>query len=121
MPKNTAMLAHVILLQNKSKNTKKWHGFYEPIYISIKIIKGMQTKYQQLEKVFEKTTVVITTILGNSTIFILATLFVVFWLANINYATQSLNNIIRVYIYSVSFLTLFIIQKTFNHFLAPFY
>jgi low affinity Fe/Cu permease len=74
--------------------------------------------YQKLDQSFEKTTSVFTKILGNPITFLLATLLIVFWLGNIDYQTQTINDIIRDYVYGVSFLTLFIIQKSFNHFSA---
>ena len=74
--------------------------------------------YQKLDQSFEKTTSVFTKILGNPITFLLATLLIIFWLGNIDYQTQTINDIIRDYVYGVSFLTLFIIQKSFNHFSA---
>ena len=74
--------------------------------------------YQKLDQSFEKTTSVFTKILGNPITFLLATLLIVFWLGNIDYQTQTINDISRDYVYGVSFLTLFIIQKSFNHFSA---
>ena len=74
--------------------------------------------YQKLDQSFEKTTSVFTKILGNPITFLLATLLIVFWLGNIDYQTQTINDIIRDYVYGVSFLTLFIIQKSFNNFSA---
>lgn len=74
--------------------------------------------YQKLDKSFERTTSIFTRILGNPITFILAFILVVFWLTNIDYQTQTTNDIIRDYVYGLSFLTLFIIQKSFNHFSA---
>jgi low affinity Fe/Cu permease len=74
--------------------------------------------YQKFDQSFEKTTSVFTKILGNPITFLLATLLIIFWLGNIDYQTQTINDIIRDYVYGVSFLTLFIIQKSFNHFSA---
>lgn len=74
--------------------------------------------YQKLDKSFERTTSIFTRILGNPITFILAFILVVFWLTNIDYQTQTINDIIRDYVYGLSFLTLFIIQKSFNHFSA---
>lgn len=78
----------------------------------------MKNNYRKLEKFFEKIVNVITAVLGNSITFFVATLLVIFWLANINYQKQILNDIIQDYLYGISFLTLFIIQKSFNHFSA---
>ncbi|MBC7439564.1 MAG: low affinity iron permease family protein [Flavobacterium sp.] len=74
--------------------------------------------YQKLDKSFERTTSIFTRILGNPITFILAFILVVFWLTNIDYQIQTTNDIIRDYVYGLSFLTLFIIQKSFNHFSA---
>ncbi|MCY7311318.1 MAG: low affinity iron permease family protein, partial [Chitinophagaceae bacterium] len=41
---------------------------------------------------------------------------VIFWLANRNYLHDPINEIIRDIIHAISFLTLFILQKAFNHF-----
>ena len=57
-------------------------------------------------------------ILGNSIIFILALLLVLFWLSNRNFENEELNHYIGDIISSVVFLSLFIIQKAFNHFTA---
>ena len=78
----------------------------------------MLKHYQKLDKSFERTTSIFTRILGNPITFILAFILVVFWLTNIDYQTQTTNDIIRDYVYGLSFLTLFIIQKSFNHFSA---
>lgn len=78
----------------------------------------MTIKYRRLENFFEKTVAVITAVLGNSISFFLATLLVILWLANIDYQNQILNDIVRDYIFGATFLTLFIIQKSFNHFSA---
>lgn len=78
----------------------------------------MLKHYQKLDKSFERTTSVFTRVLGNPITFILAVSLIVFWLSNIDYQTQTTNDIIRDYVYGLSFLTLFIIQKSFNHFSA---
>ena len=78
----------------------------------------MSIKYRRLEKFFEKIVAVISAVLGNSITFFLATILVVLWLYNIDYQNQILNDIVRDYIFGASFLTLFIIQKSFNHFSA---
>jgi low affinity Fe/Cu permease len=74
--------------------------------------------YQKLDKSFEKTTSIFTRVLGNPITFILAFSVIAYWLSNIDYEKQTTNDIIRDYVYGISFLTLFIIQKSFNHFSA---
>ena len=78
----------------------------------------MEKSYRKLEKIFEKITSFVTLILGNSITFILALLLVIFWLFNRNLSEENTNHIIGDVITSVVFLSLFVIQKTFNHFTA---
>ena len=78
----------------------------------------MEKSYRKLEKIFEKITSFVTLILGNSITFILALLLVIFWLFNRNFREENTNHIIGDVITSVVFLSLFVIQKTFNHFTA---
>ena len=78
----------------------------------------MKKGYRHLEKIFEKITTLVISILGNSITFILAVLLVIFWLSYRDFNAQPLTDIIRDFIYGISFLTLFIIQKAFNHFSA---
>ena len=78
----------------------------------------MESSYRKLEKIFERITSFVTLILGNSITFILALLLVIFWLFNRNLSEENTNHIIGDVITSVVFLSLFVIQKTFNHFTA---
>ena len=78
----------------------------------------MHEVYKRLERIFEKITAVITTVLGNSITFIIALVTIIFWLSNRDYKTQDINETIRDVIHSISFLSLIIIQKAFNHFSA---
>ena len=78
----------------------------------------MHEAYKRLERIFEKITAVITTVLGNSITFIIALVTIIFWLSNRDYKTQDINETIRDAIHSISFLSLIIIQKAFNHFSA---
>ena len=78
----------------------------------------MHEAYKRLERIFEKITAVITTVLGNSITFIIALVIIIFWLSNRDYKTQDINETIRDVIHSISFLSLIIIQKAFNHFSA---
>ena len=74
--------------------------------------------YHHLENIFEKITSKIMSVLGNSITFILAFILVIFLLCNRDFKTEPINDTIRDIIYGISFLTLFIIQKAFNHFTA---
>ncbi|MGG9962592.1 low affinity iron permease family protein [Ferruginibacter sp. SUN106] len=72
--------------------------------------------YHHLESRFDKLTSVATTILGNSITFILALGAVIFWLTEKEFHKQDLHACIGDIILSVTFLSLFIIQKSFNRF-----
>lgn len=78
----------------------------------------MVKSYRKLEYLFERITSFVMLILGNSITFILALLLVLFWLSNRNFENEELNHYIGDIISSVVFLSLFIIQKAFNHFTA---
>jgi low affinity Fe/Cu permease len=74
--------------------------------------------YKQTERGFEKLTAVATAILGNSITFIIALGTVIFWLTNKRFYTQDIHARIGDVILGVTFLYLFIIQKSFIHFSA---
>ena len=74
--------------------------------------------YRQIETSFEKLTAFATVLLGNSITFILALAMVVFWLVNKEFYMQDIRDSIRDIIHGVTFLSLFIIQKSFNRFSA---
>lgn len=76
----------------------------------------MNTSYINLEKLFEKITYLITTILGSSITFILALIMIVFWFLNRDYTHFETNEIIRDLIHGITFLSLFVIQKEFSRF-----
>jgi low affinity Fe/Cu permease len=78
----------------------------------------MNKTYRHLENVFEKLTSKATSILGNSITFIVALITVIFWLSNKKFYTQNIHESIGDVILGITFLSLFIIQKTFNHFSA---
>ena len=79
---------------------------------------GMEGLYRDTERGFEKLTTVVTAVLGNSITFIAALLIVLFWLTNKRFYTEDIHNEIGDVILGVTFLTLFIIQKSFIHFSA---
>lgn len=81
----------------------------------------MKTIYLGLEKFFEKVVAAVSFVLGNSITFFIVTATIMFWFANIDYKNEPINDIIRDYIHGLSFLTLFVIQKGFNHFSASLY
>jgi low affinity Fe/Cu permease len=80
--------------------------------------KAMKKIYRHAERGFEKLTSVATAILGNSITFIIALATVIFWLSNKRFYTQDIHYAIGDVILGVTFLSLFIIQKSFIHFSA---
>ena len=76
----------------------------------------MKNLYGYLEKGFEKLTSVAIAILGNSISFIIALIVVIFWLTNQQFFKQDIHYCIGDIILGVAFLSLFIIQKSFNRF-----
>ena len=78
----------------------------------------MNQLYKNTEIGFEKLVSFATFILGNSVTFILALLTVIFWITNRMFYTQDVHHMIGDLILGVTFLSLFIIQKSFNRFSA---
>jgi low affinity Fe/Cu permease len=74
--------------------------------------------YSTLEQLFEKLTSTATAILGNSITFIVALCLVLWWWINNLFTTRDVHQIIGDIIFGVTFLSLFIIQKSFNRFSA---
>lgn len=72
--------------------------------------------YRHAENNFEKLTSFISVILGNSITFILALIIVIFWLTNKQFLEHDLQAQIGEVILGITFLSLFIIQKSFNKF-----
>jgi low affinity Fe/Cu permease len=78
----------------------------------------MNNIYRHTERGFEKLASVAIAILGNSITFIIALCTVIFWLSNKQFYAQNIHAIIGDVILGVAFLSLFIIQKSFNRFSA---
>jgi low affinity Fe/Cu permease len=78
----------------------------------------MNKHYLTIERQFERLTSIATIILGNSITFIIALCVVIFWLTNKMFYKQNIDDSIRDLIHGVTFLSLFIIQKSFNRFSA---
>jgi low affinity Fe/Cu permease len=78
----------------------------------------MQKLYRDLENRFERLTSIVTSILGNSVTFILALVTVIFWLTEKEFYNQDLHHCISDVILGITFLSFFMIQKSFNHFSA---
>ena len=71
-----------------------------------------------MERGFEKLTSFAIVILGNSISFIIALCTVIYWLSNKRFYTQDIHSQIGDVLLGVAFLSLFIIQKSFNRFSA---
>lgn len=78
----------------------------------------MKKIYRHTERGFEKLTTIATAILGNSITFIIALAMVIFWFSNERFYTQGIHACIGDVIFATTFLSLFIIQKSFIHFSA---
>ena len=78
----------------------------------------MKNIYRHTEKGFEKLSSVAISVLGNSITFIIALCTVIFWLFSKEFYMQNIHAIIGDLILGVAFLSLFIIQKSFNRFSA---
>ena len=76
----------------------------------------MNKIYNHMEHVFEKLTSTATTILGNSITFVFALCLVIAWWINNLFTTRDVHQIIGDIIFGITFLSLFIIQKSFNRF-----
>jgi low affinity Fe/Cu permease len=74
--------------------------------------------YSNLEQLFEKLASTATAILGNPITFIVALCLVLWWWINNLFTTRDVHQIIGDIIFGVTFLSLFIIQKSFNRFSA---
>jgi low affinity Fe/Cu permease len=71
-----------------------------------------------MERAFEKVTFIANAVLGNSITFVIALITVVFWLSNKRFYMQDIHCCIGDVILGIAFLSLFIIQKSFNKFSA---
>ncbi|MBC7845138.1 MAG: low affinity iron permease family protein [Flavobacterium sp.] len=72
--------------------------------------------YGFTEMIFERMVSLGTAVLGNSITFILAFILVIFWWINDFFTTRNVHEIIGDIIFGTTFLSLFIIQKSFNKF-----
>jgi Predicted small integral membrane protein len=78
----------------------------------------MKNIYRYTEKGFEKLVSFAIALLGNSITFIIALCIVIYWFSNKKFYTQDIHSSIGDVILGVAFLSLFIIQKSFNRFSA---
>jgi low affinity Fe/Cu permease len=78
----------------------------------------MQNTYWKIEHYFETFTALITKIIGNSITFLIALVVILFWIFNRDFYAQNIHDDIGDIILGITFLTLFILQKSFNKFTA---
>jgi len=78
----------------------------------------MKNIYRHTERGFEKLASVAIAVLGNSIAFIIAVCTVIFWLSNKKFYNQDIHYRVGDVILGIAFLSLFIIQKSFNRFSA---
>ena len=78
----------------------------------------MKTIYSHTERGFEKLVSLAIAVLGNSISFIIAFCLVIFWFSNKLFYDQDIHYSIGDLILGVTFLSMFIIQKSFNRFSA---
>jgi len=78
----------------------------------------MTSIYRHIERGFEKLASIAIAILGNSITFIIALSIVIFWFSSKQFYMRNIHAIIGDVILGVAFLSLFIIQKSFNRFSA---
>ncbi len=77
-----------------------------------------QNIYQHIERKFETLTALATRFLGNSVTFLFAVCLVLFWWLNDFFSNANTHQIVGDIIFGVTFLSLFIIQKSFNRYSA---
>jgi low affinity Fe/Cu permease len=78
----------------------------------------MNTTYLKIERRFEILTGFATKILGNSIVFILAFCLVIYWWTTNLFSSKNVHQNIGDIIFGITFLSLFIIQKSFNRYSA---
>jgi len=78
----------------------------------------MKLVYLKIELIFEKLTSIATKILGNPIAFIVAFLLVAYWWATNLFTSNDSHQNIGDIIFGITFLSLFIIQKSFNRYSA---
>jgi low affinity Fe/Cu permease len=78
----------------------------------------MNIMYLRIELIFEKLTSIATRILGNSITFIMAFILVIFWWSTNLFTSKNMHQNIGDIIFGTTFLSLFVIQKSFNRYSA---
>ncbi len=72
----------------------------------------------KIELIFEKLTSIATRILGNAITFIIAFILVIFWWSTNLFTSKDMHQNIGDIIFGTTFLSLFVIQKSFNRYSA---
>ena len=78
----------------------------------------MKEFYFSVERNFEKLVSLATRVLGNSITFILALVLVIYWWITTLFSSSNMHQNIGDFIFGTTFLSLFIIQKSFNRYSA---
>ena len=78
----------------------------------------MKLMYLKIELLFEKLTSIATRILGNAITFIVALLLVLFWWSTNLFTSGDSHQNVGDIIFGITFLSLFVIQKSFNRYSA---
>lgn len=78
----------------------------------------MKIKKLQIEKEFEEVTAAATKILGSTITFLIALCLVIYWWVNNLFSSGNEHQNIGDIIFGITFLSLFIIQKSFNRYSA---
>ena len=78
----------------------------------------MKNIYRHTERGFEKVASTAISILGNSVTFIIAISLVLIWFCDKRFFNQDIHTSIGEVILGITFITLFVIQKSFNRFSA---
>jgi low affinity Fe/Cu permease len=78
----------------------------------------MNRTYLKIERIFEVLTGFATKVLGNSIVFIVAFFMVIYWWATNLFTSNDNHQNIGDIIFGITFLSLFIIQKSFNMYSA---
>ncbi len=78
----------------------------------------MNATYLKIERKFEILTGFATKVLGNSIVFIVALIIVIYWWSTNLFSSNNVHQNIGDIIFGITFLSLFIIQKSFNRYSA---
>ena len=78
----------------------------------------MNPMYLKMVRIFERLTSIATKILGNPITFILAFIMVIFWWSTNLFISHDSHQDIGDIIFGITFLSLFVIQKSFNRYSA---